>query len=248
MKKRFLSALALIWLLGTAASGQEEPLQVLFNQRPPYMRLDENGALVGLTASVVLYALEKAGVAYRLMELPSQRQMVQVQQNAGRIAAIGWFKNADREKFARFSRPLYQDKQIVVLARKDSAHPASKKTVGELLGDRKLSMLAKLGYSYGQFIDRKIAEYAPVKVEVSVENVSMIRMLYERRADYLFIAPEEASVVLAEAGYKPTEFQMITLSDMPLGEKRYLMYSPLVDERTIGLIDRYIDEYVSRSN
>jgi hypothetical protein len=41
-------------------------------------------------------------------------------------------------------------------------------------------------------LDQKIAELDPARIETTVENSGMLKMIYAGHADYFFIAPEEA--------------------------------------------------------
>jgi hypothetical protein len=84
---------------------------------------------------------------------------------------------------------------------------------------------------------------APVTMRVTVENLSMIRMIHAKRADYMFISPEEAEVAIRLSSVPPRELKLITHPDMPHGEKRYLMFSLKVEDETIHRINQYIDEY-----
>ena len=233
-------------LPGTAARASgAEPLSVLYNERPPYLVSGAGGEVTGLTADPVSYALRKANIPFKWVVMPASRQILKLQENQSELAAVGWFKNPQREKFAKFSTPLYQDKQIVVLAQKDNQKIASIRSVKEMLSDKNLLLLKKFGYSYGKELDEWIAKSEPVATQVTVENLSMIQMIHARRADYMFIAPEEAGVAIGRAGFPASAFQVRTLPDMPQGEKRYLIFSQLVDDDTIRRIDNYLREYVS---
>jgi polar amino acid transport system substrate-binding protein len=222
----------------------EEPLPVFYNERPPYLVSGTGGEVTGLTADPTAYALRKARIPFKWVAMPSARQIYLLQENQAKLSAVGWFKNPEREKFAKFSTALYQDKQTVVLARSDNRKIAAIRSVEELLSDRSLKLLRKFGYSYGQDLDERIIRLAPVSLQVTVENVNMIQMIQVRRADYMFIAPEEAGRAIALAGLRSADFHTRTLPDMPHGEKRYLLFSQLVDDDTIRLVNKYIDEYV----
>jgi polar amino acid transport system substrate-binding protein len=242
MFRKFLASLFVLFAPATHALGTE-PLLLLYNTRAPYMSPAADGGVTGLTADVAAYALRRARVPFKWVEVPSARQVFMIKENQIEVAGLGWYKNPERETFAKFSTALYQDKQIVVLARKDNPKFASIRTVEQLLSDRELTLLAKVGYSYGQFLDGQIAKLRPKTIAVTVENLNMIQMIDARRADYMFISPEEASVAIPLTGVRSADLQLLTPGDMPRGEKRYLMFSRMVSDETIKLIDTYIDEY-----
>jgi ABC-type amino acid transport substrate-binding protein len=222
----------------------EEPLKILYNERPPYM-VAHGKEVKGLTADAAVYAFNKAGIPYQWVEIPSSRQLFMLQENKEKLAALGWFRNPERERFAKVSSHLYMDRQIAVLARTDNAKVAGARSVTGLLGNSDLTLLAKSGYSYGRFLDEQIAKLEPRIMRVTVENLSMIRMIGARRADYMFIAPEEAGATIEHSGVPPKDLRLITFPDMPPGEFRYLLFSQRVDDETIRRINRYLDEYHS---
>lgn len=238
---RILRLFAALAMVGGAIHG-EEPLKILYNERPPYM-VARGREVTGLTADAAVYALRKAGVPYQWVEIPSARQLFMLQENKERLAALGWYRNPERERFAKFSSHLYTDRQIAVLARMDNTKVAAADSVADLLGNRDITLLAKSGYSYGRFLDEQIAKLEPRITRVTVENLSMIRMIGARRADYMFIAPEEAEATLDQSGVPPRDLRLITFPDMPPGEFRYLMFSLKVDDETIRRINRHLDDY-----
>ncbi len=203
-----------------------------YHERPPYMAT--SGASVeGLTATPAGEAFAQAGIVFEWQQTPSNRQLEVIKSNGGRDCGLGWFKNPEREEFARFTVPLYQDKAMVALARADNAAIISGKTVGAVLQDAALTLLVKDGYSYGAFIDGAIAEYAPQKTSTTVENVNMIQMIHSQRADYFFIAPEETEPLIKAAELAVEDFKLVEFSDMPVGNKRYIMCSLNVEPGVI---------------
>lgn len=233
--------LALVLLSGPAFA--EEPLTILYHARPPHQVPGPDSSVTGLMADPVTYALRKAGIPFKWVAMPPARQLLKIQENHARLAATGWFKNPEREAYAKFSHSIYQDRQIAVLARADHPRISTLRTASELIGDTGLLLLRKLGYSYGQALDARINRSRQSTMTATVENLSMVRMIHARRADYMFISPEEAESAISIAGFPLSDFQVRTFPDMPPGEKRYLIFSRQVDDETIKLIDRYLDEF-----
>jgi hypothetical protein len=195
---------------------------------------------------VVGYAVEAAKVPFQWVECPSGRQIQMLKEHPGWLAALGWFRNPERETFAKFSVPLYQDRRMAVLARRDNARIEAAASVDALLRDPGLSLLVKQGYSYGEVLDGKIARFQPRSQVVTGENLNMIAMIEHRHADYMFIAPEEARAAIKASGFPEADIQVRALPRMPPGQKRYLLYSRAVDDATIARIDKYIREYLAR--
>lgn len=65
-------------------------------------------------------------------------------------------------------------------------------------------------------------------------------MLVAGRADYFFIAAEEA-LALIEQEHASDLVQMVHFADMPAGNKRYIMCSKMVRESDMHLLNMAIE-------
>jgi len=204
------------------------------------MASDGKGGVVGLTADVADYALRKSGIPYEWVAFPSMRQMQIVSENTEYVAVLGWFKNPERERTIKFSVPLYQDRKISVLVRKEETRIGNIIYLDSLLRDTSLSLLVKLGYSYGPLIDKKIAELKPRIQKMTLENLAMVQFIGLGRADYMFIAPEEASVLFGKEWERGKAYRLVEIANIPVGEFRYLLFSRQVHDTTIARINKYI--------
>lgn len=205
-----------------------EPLTVYYNERPPYMEAVSPQDVRGLTATPAARAFAAAGIPMRWVELPSNRQLASIQANRVAACALGWFRTPEREAFARFSKPLYQDAPPVVLANADVAINA--RTLEALLARRDLMLLVKDGYSYGPRIDAAIQRLDPPRSATTVESVQMAQIVARHHADYMIAGEEEAAALMRTLGPAAAHLQVARLSDMPPGERRHLMCSKRVPE------------------
>lgn len=215
-----------------------------YQERVPYMVTTAIG-VEGLTASPAAIAFEKAGIPFHWQLTPSNRQLDIVQNNTGKDCLLGWFKNPEREAFAKFTLPLYQDKPMGALSRADNTKIPDNPSVDGMLTDPNLILLVKDRYSYGSFLDEKIAEYAPNTETTTDENTNMLQIVHLQRADYFFIAPEEASSLISAAGFTEEDFKFIEFADMPLGNSRYIMCSFQVEDAVIEQLNAAIRQYVT---
>ena len=226
----FLGAAWAIVLLTSlaAASFAHDEILILYNERPPYVVVEPGGKLSGLTADPVCYAFEHSGLEHRWELTPSKRQFGLIESSMVKACAVGWFKNPERERIGKYSHAVYKDNSTVAVTKAGNARMVSGKTLDALFADKSLTLLTKGGFSYGPFIDGKIAQCAPVRMETVTENMDMLRFIQAGRADYMFMAPEEAGALIATSAFKPGAFKLVTFSDMPKGESRYLLCSHLV--------------------
>jgi ABC-type amino acid transport substrate-binding protein len=214
-----------------------------FNERPPYLIATEDGVR-GLTGDPTTLIFEKSGIPFQWKQTPSKRQIYLLQQNSGRDCLVGWFKNAEREQFARFTLPVYQDEPQFALVRADNSAIASGHTVAEVFANPQLTLLVKDGYSYGDYLDDRIAQYDPHRTVTTDENSGMLKMVFAGHADYFFIAPEEAEGLLRSSAFDAQDFKSIGFTDITSGEKRYILCSLQVEEAVIEQLNTAIRQYV----
>lgn len=240
VRARLTACLAASWCLCAAPlAAAEDAVTLLYNERPPYIVRQPDGSAAGLTATIAANAFKAAGIPVRWREVPSNRQIVLIQENLGNDCAIGWFKNAEREKFAKFTMPLYRDMPTVLLANRDFAVPP-RATLRTLLARDDVRVLVKDRYSYGRYIDDLLAALKPHLVITSNENTGMVAMIKARRADFMFVAEEEANYLVSQAGAQPGDFKLVRTSDMPQGELRHLMCSKRVGDDVLARINAAI--------
>ncbi len=214
-----------------------------YNERPPY-QITSGNQVTGITIDPIAKAFQKTGIPFQWTVTPSKRQMVLFEANIGCDCGVGWFKNPDREKFALFTTVIYKDKPQVAIVRSNDMRLKNGTTIDAAFANKELHLLVKDGYSYGASLDEKIAKGNPPLIKTTVENVNMIYMLKNERADYYILAPEEAESLVTSAGLKMNEFRLVSFSDMPPGNERYLMCSKNVGENIIKKISAALSEIV----
>jgi len=216
-----------------ASTAQAEVLRIIYADRAPYYLTNADGTVAGLVSGKVDQALKQAGIEADWEYQSSKRQIGFVKSGKGNICTPGWFKKPEREIFAKFSDPVYRDKpQIIVVRDKDKSR-FTHKTLDELMSDPTFKMGAKLGYSYGAFVDGLLKTHNPRTITTSQDNVGMVKMLNRNRFDYFISTPEEAQAVQTELKISKGVITILPLSDFPQGNFRYLMCSKAVSEDII---------------
>jgi hypothetical protein len=157
---------------------------------------------------------------------------------------VGWFKTPERLLFAKYSHPIYQDQPPIAIARADHEILHSDMSVVDVLSNKNLKLLLKDGYSYGNFLDEKIAQHRPLVVKSTGENVNMLKMIHKKHADYFFIAPEESTPLIELSGLPIEDFKSLTFLTMPAGEKRHILCSRRVADAIMDKLNRAIDVYM----
>lgn len=152
-----------------------------YHERPPYFAQLLSKDVHGVVATPAKRAFDKAQIDFKWQETPPKRQLQLVRYNSGKDCLVGWFKNAERARFGKFTLPIYQDDPTIALARADNPAIRPKHTLKKLLTTPDLTVLRKDGYSYGQYIDKHLTLYHPDSLTTAGNNASILKMLYKRR-------------------------------------------------------------------
>lgn len=214
-----------------------DSLTVVYEERIPYVKKVEN-SVEGLVASPIIKALEKGKIDYKLKERPSKRHLYEIKANTIPMCAMGWFKNKEREKYAKYTHFVYQDNPMGIIARKNPLGIYPNMDIDNLLLNKKNSLLTKASYSYGKLLDEKIDSFKVNKKEVYNDNQKMLELISKKRADYMFMTKEEAQILLNKVNIPNLQFYPI--KNIPKGNKRYLICSKKVSNKIIEKINENI--------
>lgn len=235
--------LACIYLVLLQSAYAQTPLQIFYEERTPYAVSENSGKIVGFTANPVSESLTRAGIEFEWKMMPFKRQLATIKANKRQACGIGWFRNADREVFARFSEPIYQDKPTVILAQRGNEAITRNSSLRELLRDDTVTVLVKDGFSYGKYIDGIILQEQPEALTVvGSSNLEMLQLIVSSRADYMFVAEEEAAGMISRSGFSQEQFDLHRFSDVPKGNNRYLACSKQVPAMVIDQFNQALRE------
>lgn len=214
-----------LWLchsVVTADCGQERnPLQLYFNERPPYMATDATGNVRGLVADVANRALTSAGVFYQWSVLPTNRHLLLLRHSTECGCAVGWFDLPERQQFAQFSRPLFRDGKAVAVVRTEFAAPAELR-LSAWLQQPSLRLLTKQHFSYGPYIDQLLTHSKAQRVNSTEETAEMLEHVLLNHADAVFLALHEAQWQIANLQAEQ-RLRLVHFSDAPPTQTRHLM-------------------------
>lgn len=231
-----------IVIVALAAASAARPQQVItlhFEARPPYLVGDGNGGALGLTATPAANAFRAAGITFNWQQSSMNRQLHLLKENAGQHCVIGWFKNAKRSRYVKFTRPIYRDKALVGVVRSTWAG-ADGRRLDEVLAAPGLRVVVKANYSYGAHVDR-LLERAPARpIASSQPNAQIAELVRNDRADLMFVAEEEAEVLLRQNGAGARALRRLAFSDTMPGEWRHIACTRQVPDALIERLDANI--------
>ncbi|MEI7432217.1 MAG: transporter substrate-binding domain-containing protein [Betaproteobacteria bacterium] len=215
-----------------------EPLLMVYRDKPPYSFVD-NGVAKGFLLERTSRILKRAGIETSFREMPPNRIFMEIQKNEQAICSFGWYKNAEREAYGRFSESIHQDRPQVVLAGARSIRAIRRHVLlKSLMSDSSLSLASADGVSYGVELDAMIAAF-PGKIDSTLQApLDVVKKIAAQRADFMFIDQEDLDYLNASnADFKGNGLVRIEYPDMPVGLKRYILCSRLVGEDVMRRIN-----------
>jgi polar amino acid transport system substrate-binding protein len=235
---KWLGVLCLLMAFSSAYG--QETISLYYYERPPFLIRQADDSAAGLIGSHVTELAAKAGVSIHWQLVPAGRQLHLLRNESVSACGVGWYRTAQRDGFAQFSRPIYRDRGVVVIANaRLDRHNYPR--LADLLADESLSILLKDGLTYGSAV---AALLKPAKARLSLvanEQPQMVRMVAGGRASAMFATREEAEMLLTGGEGGDEGVQLWTFPDLPAaGELRYLMCSKGVGAKTLSKIDAAI--------
>ena len=218
----------------------ENTINVAYSERPPYMVAMPGGMPSGLTGTPTVNAFKAAGIPVNWQNLPTNRQLLMIHDATALNCAVGWFWTAEREGFAKFTKPIYRDKDWMVLA--NTALAARGDTsLHELLQRPETRIIVKDNYSYGAELDKLLA---PRKATLAISTASagkMVQSISKGVVDMMFISEDEGKYVMAHHPVAETSnLRLLHFKDMPHGPERHIMCSKSVPDDVITRLNKAI--------
>ncbi|WP_421901462.1 substrate-binding periplasmic protein [Maridesulfovibrio sp.] len=219
-----------------------EQLKIGYIELPPYYYTNTAQKPEGFLLHLTQRIMNKAGCKCSYISMPSKRILHTIKKG-GPFASIGWFKTAQREKYAKFSLPIYENKPIVVLVKKENRELFAKyNKLEEILAQKKFKTGYIAGHSMGGYIDYLLEKYPESFHALSGTTQQLVKMLHDGRIDFCLLAPVEIVRIVKQSDYKENDFYFMSMEDIIKGNTRHLIFSRDVSDETIIKINAAILE------
>jgi len=235
------ASLLLVLCLGQPILSSAEPLTFSYFERPPYYFTTGSGDAGGFLVDRTRKILHTAEIEGQFVALTPYRIFYVLKHAPAPHCSIGWFKNSERELFAKFTKPFYQNRALVLLTSKVQQSKFSGKiSVRQLFSNRKISLARLAEFSYGDLVDGLLGELSPQSVLFTGEQTALLQAIMEQRATYMLVAPEEIDLLTQAAGVSKEDVVALPLTDAPIGNLRYLMCNQAVSDQIMEKMNRAI--------
>jgi polar amino acid transport system substrate-binding protein len=229
-------------LLGCGDSWADviSPIIMHYYERRPFHYTAENQQVEGLVVTPTMQVFKKIGIPIVWKVTPANRILATLKANIGADCSTGWYKTVERESYARFTLPIYNEKPLIGLSRTDFSAPEGI-SAKELFAQPKFKLLVKQGFVHGAYLDKLIAQMPPQNIiKVSDEVSSIVRMVKSGIGDLTTTTQEEAEFYVSQAGFGIKDFRVLHFPDVPAVEKRYILCSKQVSEDVINKLNAEI--------
>jgi polar amino acid transport system substrate-binding protein len=243
MQLRSLRASMLLLALAAASASlpalaaDPETVTLYYYDRAPYYVVRADDTLTGLAIVPTRAAFERAGIPYAFERTSVQRIFELMRESPGLFCSPGWYRTDERQRFAKFTKPILRDMPTVGLARKSFEVPPGTR-FADLIRTNMTLLLSNTGFSYGSYLDRLIAHKDPSQIiRLTNGGLHLKEVLLAGRADLALTTEEEA----ASFGAGGPDFPIIHFPDAPDGETRHIMCSRGVPDYLIERLNQAID-------
>jgi len=222
------------------AMAQDGPLTVLVFHRPPYYVVEKGGRFSGFLLAYTKDVLDTARIPFRFEEAPPKRILKILEEGEPAACAVGWFKTAEREAYARFSDPIFTGRPLGVAMRTELLRTLPHAPTADALLWRGMRLGLRQGFSYGDWLDAKLAGHRHAADLSVTENDRLLEMIARGRIDYTFIGPDEYDwLVSRHPGLRKTT-RFMALGGVPPETPRHIMCSKKLPPETMARIDAAI--------
>ncbi|QLA17040.1 transporter substrate-binding domain-containing protein [Desulfolutivibrio sulfoxidireducens] len=243
MFRRWLLAPLLAMALSPAvspvipASAREKTLTVLVFHRPPYYIVENGRPVGGLLVDITRKALVAANIPHVFVEAPPKRILKTLADDQEYACSVGWFKTTERERFARFSDPIYTGQPMGAAMRPDLAKTLPHDPAIADLAHKNLRLGLRAGFSYGEWLDAKLAGHRGTTDLSVTENHQLLEMIARNRIDYTVIDPEEYAWLVSQSQDIRKHTTFVALRDIPPETPRHLMCGQAVPPEVIARLN-----------
>lgn len=236
------AVLAAALLLASPISPADELIHVIihvtYSERPPYTTTQDDGTPGGLTGAPSAAAFKAAHIPVQWHKVPTNRQLWMVKDQAGMSCAIGWFATAERQQYAKFTKPIYRDRSWVVLTNASFA-ARNIASLEELARQSDARVLIKDNYSYGG-LDDFMKKWQPVTAISTASTIKMVQSVSTGIVDLMFVSEDEGNYIVRQLGEQMPKLRLLQFKDMPRGMERHIMCSKNVPDEVIARLNKAI--------
>ena len=155
--------------------------------------------------------------------MPPGRILATFESREIKACAVGWLRTPEREAYARFSLPLYENKALGVVVASETAHELGPAPSLDRLLAAGLTWGMRRGFSYGEVFDAAFKKYPGQNTRLFSDSRLMVRLIAKHRLDATLVCPEELSAQLVAEPELGAAIRFLPIAEAPPGFARHIM-------------------------
>lgn len=226
--------------LPALATASEPPLLITLVERPPYY-FEDNGVAKGYLLDIARTILQDAGISARFEIRPAKRGLIEIQEGSRPACGLGWIRDQERERFAKFTLPVFRHLPMIALTTPAQAERLRRfPTLRAASEDSTLRLAVIDGLSYGPYLDALLRRMGDHLQRVTLTGVGVMRLVVSGRVDYTLVDQEEMALLFRDGELDPKRFAVVSFHDIPPGHERAFMCSRSVSDDIVLRINAAI--------
>ncbi|GAB3256097.1 hypothetical protein GCM10027296_25720 [Chitinimonas naiadis] len=220
------------------AGWAQDTLTFYYLERPPYVSSNAQGVVSGVTVAPVERALRAANIAIKWVKVPWNRQVALIQADKDRVCGTLFYKTPERQRFAKFSIPFYQDQPLVFITRDDYMLPEG--TFIGVMRNKAHRFIMKERVASAPGARAAIDEARSHTVFTYYESAEIMDMLLRGLGDVILLPGEEARYLVEQRSGPGSGLRIWQPDGMPEGAQRHVMCSLSVPDEWMQRINTHL--------
>jgi hypothetical protein len=226
MQSRASVVIALAVALLTALNAGQVTAQPLAIHYSSEFSLNADGVPDFVAAANVARWASAAGLQVRWLQMPFKRSLEDLKRGRGKFCVVGAFITRERLRYTRYSVPLLPaDPRVLLAAKRMTVALRAMPDVRSAVLDPRFTILVEDGGSYGEDLDRWIAERVDGVQRVTFGTIAVAAILSRGRADFTISTQVEFDRLHALAAADIDQVELVSLPGMPPAPTRHLACS-----------------------
>jgi polar amino acid transport system substrate-binding protein len=224
------------------AAGQPKLSVMMYEQTP--LLVHDAGVAKGHIGDRAQRILQDTGFDFTVGSYPPIRILSTLKQDSGPDCTFAFFKTGEREAFARYSLPFFQDLPQGIMVRKSNlAKFEGHKTFIDVLKDQNIYMGHMKDVSLGPVADALVLEHK-TKIAYGNDLERIFDMLQHDRFDCILTDAIKGNAALEKFSLNTNDYTVLTFDDSPKGSKRYFLCAKNLGEGVMAKINTSIKKLV----
>lgn len=211
----------------SAASGAEDTVELVYNDRPPVKMTLPDGTPGGTAVVFTTEIFKRLGIPTTWLKIPAARQVTEITKNLQPICGIGYSWTAERNEVGLFSAPIAEKDGLVFVGA--PGIPVS--DIDSLLAFlRQPGTIVELKVSrhYGDALERLLETPSAHVERTDIDYASILRMIKAGRSVATFLTETEITYYAQEGQLDTAHVSLVRIPEIAASDDLHLFCSKIL--------------------